>query len=491
MPADARLDHLLSRMWARVGALGHPLVWRMVSLIRTDAPVRLSPGLGTAALHHDPDADDFRIEIDPEFLAAEIRDEHDLLFLLLHEIAHLVRDDHGLPSPTPRHHLINNIVTDVLNNAWLLGPDFAGVFNPRTCLAARRHLPCPNPVEGLLTPRAVALGVAPGPDAARAFFRQHVTPPAAPGRDAYEPEQWAAGWEHAIRAGQMFDAPTLQTIRQLTPLFDQLPEDQLQRVAAGCRPRAGQAAKDAARRRLGGSLCSGASAGAQAGSGGSVHEVPINPRHAGRRLLRALQLAFGESVESGLPVDDPAGPYLQPDDAGSRIARRALVDHAAGIRATPFAAADSRGGERPVRLPIYLDVSGSMQSELPVLLDSLLREGDGRFEEPLRAFSTRIEPLSRRDLRAGRISSTGGTDFNAVAADLLKRRTRHAVIVTDGRGDLTAALRAQLRQQRIQLAIVYPEEPRRSPWDEVVAPRGRIVIGLRNEFASRSHTGLS
>ncbi|MGE0432838.1 MAG: hypothetical protein AB7S36_11305, partial [Planctomycetota bacterium] len=130
-------------------------------------------------------------------------------------------------------------------------------------------------------------------------------------------------------------------------------------------------------------------------------------------------------------------------------------------------------------------------SELPVLLDSLLREGDGRFEEPLRAFSTRIEPLSRRDLRAGRISSTGGTDFNAVAADLLKRRTRHAVIVTDGRGDLTAALRAQLRQQRIQLAIVYPEEPRRSPWDEVVAPRGRIVIGLRNEFASRSHTGLS
>lgn len=83
---------------------------------------------------------------------------------------------------------------------------------------------------------------------------------------------------------------------------------------------------------------------------------------------------------------------------------------------------------------IYCDVSGSMHGYLPALLPALAPLRD-ELDATVWQFSTEVEPLSGRDLRAGRVRTTGGTDVTPVLLHLLRntrRLPKRVVLVTDG-----------------------------------------------------------
>ncbi len=84
---------------------------------------------------------------------------------------------------------------------------------------------------------------------------------------------------------------------------------------------------------------------------------------------------------------------------------------------------------------VYLDVSGSMNMDLPWLLSALsplVRDGS----VDVRVFSTVVAEAARQDFAAGRVRTTGGTDIRCVYGHLLglpqAKTPRKAVILTDG-----------------------------------------------------------
>ena len=87
--------------------------------------------------------------------------------------------------------------------------------------------------------------------------------------------------------------------------------------------------------------------------------------------------------------------------------------------------------DRAGRVAVYLDVSGSMESWLPVLLKALSDHAD-LLEWPLFGFSTEVHPLQRHHLAEGRMRSTGGTDIACVSQHLIDHRIGRAVVITDG-----------------------------------------------------------
>jgi hypothetical protein len=88
----------------------------------------------------------------------------------------------------------------------------------------------------------------------------------------------------------------------------------------------------------------------------------------------------------------------------------------------------TRSGER---VHVYLDVSGSISSFLPVLAGAVT--DCARFVHPVvHAFSTTIADATLDELRRGRVRSTGGTDIRCVAEHARTMGVRRAVIITDG-----------------------------------------------------------
>ncbi len=166
------------------------------------------------------------------------------------------------------------------------------------------------------------------------------------------------------------------------------------------------------------------------GLGGEAYRTLIGERHAAiadwkRRTLellrRHLEPAPG-APRTHAPVTARL-PVLSPSD------RRAF------LRATwsPFLpeAAWAATAERPEgRAQIYLDVSGSMYAEMPLivgLLGSLTRW----IRRPFWAFSTVIAPavIERGQLKA---ETSGGTSLACVLEHVARTRPSSAVIVTDG-----------------------------------------------------------
>jgi hypothetical protein len=127
--------------------------------------------------------------------------------------------------------------------------------------------------------------------------------------------------------------------------------------------------------------------------------------------------------------------------------------------------------ERLERVAVYLDVSGSMEAVLPALYAALAGCLD-KVEPVVRGFSTRIGAISHAQLREGVRLGTGGTEIATVTADLIARRVRRAIIVTDGWvGVIPADHAAALRRRRVRLAVVLT-----SPGDGAFALRLRLPV---------------
>jgi predicted metal-dependent peptidase len=90
-------------------------------------------------------------------------------------------------------------------------------------------------------------------------------------------------------------------------------------------------------------------------------------------------------------------------------------------------------GERSHRIggtQIYLDVSGSMNAEMPLIVKLLNRLGR-YIERPFWAFS---DVVGRAVIQKGRLvaDTTGGTSMKCVLEHVARTRPPAAVIVTDG-----------------------------------------------------------
>jgi hypothetical protein len=79
---------------------------------------------------------------------------------------------------------------------------------------------------------------------------------------------------------------------------------------------------------------------------------------------------------------------------------------------------------------VYLDVSGSVSLELPLLIDVLNSMND-LIKKPFMAFSNKVEKAIIRHNRLY-TSTTGGTDINCVLDDISKKKQKSVLIISDG-----------------------------------------------------------
>ena len=160
---------------------------------------------------------------------------------------------------------------------------------------------------------------------------------------------------------------------------------------------------------------------------------PVSPRRQALARIRGalVQLADLESGYRGIAgPEDVSSSSLYPYPTGSD--RRAGVLSLFGHEPVFYqgkALARSVGYHN--RVHIYLDVSGSMYEELPLIYGALAPM-EALIHPDIHLFSTRIEDIDIRALKQGRVSGTGGTDIAPVTAHMIENRVRRAVFITDG-----------------------------------------------------------
>jgi hypothetical protein len=83
-----------------------------------------------------------------------------------------------------------------------------------------------------------------------------------------------------------------------------------------------------------------------------------------------------------------------------------------------------------MKVPIYLDVSGSMWSELPVLIKMILNIRDDI--DYVWGFSNFVHKHTMEDLKNKKIKSSGGTDFDCILEHAKENNFRSILVITDG-----------------------------------------------------------
>ena len=118
-----------------------------------------------------------------------------------------------------------------------------------------------------------------------------------------------------------------------------------------------------------------------------------------------------------------------------RIPVLSTGDRRAFLRAqwSPFLPEASWEGQRFKQdgtAQVYLDVSGSMDAEMPLIINLLNRVGR-RIRRPFWAFSNQVAPavIEHGQLRT---STTGGTSMQCVLDHVAKTRPDAAIVITDG-----------------------------------------------------------
>ena len=134
-------------------------------------------------------------------------------------------------------------------------------------------------------------------------------------------------------------------------------------------------------------------------------------------------------------VPDPKAMRREPEPYQFGLPVLSPGDRRASLRAlwSPFLPEEVWHSARPgqaASAQVYLDVSGSMNAEMPLIV-SLLGRLSTHIRKPFWAFSDVVGPARIRD---GRLvaNTTGGTSMRCVLEHLAKTRPAAAVVVTDG-----------------------------------------------------------
>lgn len=103
-------------------------------------------------------------------------------------------------------------------------------------------------------------------------------------------------------------------------------------------------------------------------------------------------------------------------------------------------------------LAIYLDVSGSVKEHLPAIIGIITKLSS---EIPtLYLFSNTVVETTMKDLMQGKISSTGGTDFDCIAESIIEKNYDKAVIITDGYARLSSDLSNELKKRKTAILTI-------------------------------------
>jgi len=167
-----------------------------------------------------------------------------------------------------------------------------------------------------------------------------------------------------------------------------------------------------------------------AGPGANPYELLVNPKQAALAEWKAKTLAVLRRHLEPAP-----GAPRTPVPVSARLPVLSPSDRRAFLRATwsPFLpeAQWAATAARPEgRAQVYLDVSGSMNAEMPLIV-ALLGHLSSWIRRPFWAFSTEVVPavIERGVLRAG---TSGGTSLACVLEHVARTRPACTVIVTDG-----------------------------------------------------------
>ena len=195
-----------------------------------------------------------------------------------------------------------------------------------------------------------------------------------------------------------------------------------------------------------------------AGPGANPYEILVNPKQAALADWKARTLAVLRRHLEPAP-----GAPRTPVPVSARLPVLSPSDRRAFLRATwsPFLpeAEWAATATRPEgRAQVYLDVSGSMNAEMPLIV-ALLGQLSSWIRRPFWAFSTEVVPavIERGVLRAG---TSGGTSLACVLEHVAKTRPACAVIVTDGYVEAIAKRRvAALGHTRLHAVVTRDGNP--------------------------------
>lgn len=109
------------------------------------------------------------------------------------------------------------------------------------------------------------------------------------------------------------------------------------------------------------------------------------------------------------------------------------------------------------RVVIYTDVSGSMEG-IKELTYGLLVGLEEEYSVQMYVFSTELHPLSKNDLKAGVVNTTGGTDFDVWVEDMLENNYDKVLVITDGYGNINQNNLEAMRDNRSELYVVYTKD---------------------------------
>lgn len=108
--------------------------------------------------------------------------------------------------------------------------------------------------------------------------------------------------------------------------------------------------------------------------------------------------------------------------------------------------------EQSGKINVYLDVSGSVESELDKII-GLMRNIKSKINK-IFLFSNHCVEVDIETVAKGGIITTYGTDFNCVAKSILENNIEKALIFTDGYAHLDRSYPNQLKEKKIALMVV-------------------------------------
>ncbi len=170
--------------------------------------------------------------------------------------------------------------------------------------------------------------------------------------------------------------------------------------------------------------------------GGEAEGFGIEVREARRQMVSSIRSAlwplldreggFSGAARMGSGVLETTLPYRSVMD------RRAGVSEACGTEPLFYKALSRIPVIRHFeKAHVYLDVSGSMLDDLPLLYGALLPLRQWLYPK-IHVFSTSVSDIGYGLLKNGKVISTYGTEIDCVTQHMLKENLRRALIITDG-----------------------------------------------------------
>ncbi|MEI7641225.1 MAG: hypothetical protein WCJ46_06935 [bacterium] len=106
---------------------------------------------------------------------------------------------------------------------------------------------------------------------------------------------------------------------------------------------------------------------------------------------------------------------------------------------------------------LYVDVSGSFEDQ-QALIYKIVERLKNEINDPVYLFSTKVIPVTISELVAGKVVTTMGTDFNAVAEHALENNFSKMLVVTDGMGRLSNVNIQNIKSRHMEVYLVLTEE---------------------------------